>query len=323
MELHIYGKQPSLYTTKNGSVSFTSYNTKCTGNSLYSSCCKKSNTEDKNIRVSLPRSREEKEKIMANKTMKTLDITINMSEVFLTEIGKANKEDILKGIHWLIRSAELDALAYKVRDIKDKVSDALVTLNGNTVNLKNILNKDEFETWENFQSAKKVISELLEETGWNESKWNKVHDIDKSFMMLFALPNIPKNFNSKDLLPNFEASKYVEPLKEYFSEKGTLKKVRSQLEYDFMLMKKGGVWFNGVKVKPTEADTKLFVTRFVGKPKRDTKTGVYDFELKFNNSKRINRETRQNVNDLFAIYLNNRLKQVEVFKQEEKADATK
>ena len=260
---------------------------------------------------------------MANKTMKTLDITINMSEVFLTETGKANKEDIFKGIHWLIRSAELDALAYKVRDIKDKVSDALVSINGNTMNLKNILNKDEFETWENFQSAKKVISELLEETGWNEAKWAKVHDIDKSFMILFALPNIPKNFNSKDLLPNFEASKYVEPLKEYFSEKGTLKKVRSQLEYDFMLMKKGGVWFNGVKVKPTEADTKLFVTRFVGKPKRDTKTGVYDFELKFNNSKRINRETRQNVNDLFAIYLNNRLKQVEVAKQEEMADATK
>lgn len=257
------------------------------------------------------------------KTMKTIDITINMNELFLTEAGKANKEEILKCMHWLIRSAELDALTYKVKDIQDKVALSVVNLSGNTMNLKNILNKDEFETWENFQSAKKVISELLEETGWNEAKWNKVNDIDKSFMMLFALPNIPRNFNSKDLLPNFEASKYVEPLKEYFSEKGSLKKVRSQLEYDFMLMKKGGVWFNGVKVKPTEVDTKLFVTRFVGKPKRDTKTGLYDFELKFNNSKRISKETRQNVNDLFAIYLNNRLKQVEVVKQEEKADATK
>lgn len=257
------------------------------------------------------------------KTMKTIDITINMNEVFLTDEGKANKEEILKCMHWLIRSAELEALAYRVKDIKEKVSEALVSINGNTVNLKNILNKDELEIWENFQSAKQVISELIVATGWNEAKWAKVHDIDKSFIMLFALPNIPKNFSSKDLLPNFEASKYVEPLKEYFSEKGTLKKVRSQLEYDFMLMKKGGVWFHGIKVKPTEADTKLFVTRFVGKPKRDTKTGVYDFELKFNNSKRVSKETRQNVNDLFAIYLNNRLKQVEVVKQEEKEDTTK
>ena len=205
---------------------------------------------------------------------------------------------------------------FKFKVLPFKVVIEFATFSAISLTLKNILNKDEFEIWENYISAKKVISELLEATGWSESKWNKVHDIDKSFMMLFALPNIPKNFSSKDLLPNFEASKYVEPLKEYFSEKGTLKKVRSQLEYDFMLMKKGGVWFNGIKVKPTEADTKLFVTRFVGKPKRDTKTGVYDFELKFNNSKRINKDTRQNVNELFAIYLNNRLQQVEVSKED-------
>lgn len=240
---------------------------------------------------------------MTNKNIiefKTLNITLNLKPTMLTDESVFTK--VSNAINFLVRSAEKEIAQRKIEKIAQKVADASV--DGSTVSLT----EDEKESWDNYNAHIKVLDKLIKKTSYTSKHWDTENEVDKIFLKLIALPNMPTMFAQDiDLLSETQFVELMEMAEDYYNSngKGDYTKMQTQLEYDWYKLKIGGNYFKGVKIKPNATDTKKFLGLFITDIKLD-KDNNYDFVSLWADKKKT-KGVKLAVNKFLAMYITNRL----------------
>lgn len=233
----------------------------------------------------------------------TLNVKANYNHATLRK--EDSVEYVGKVVEWLVRTAELEYANKQVDSIKEKVFEASRT--GSDVSL--VLSKEESETWENFQKHEKTLNEFIEKTEYTEDMWKAENEVDKVFLQLIALPNMPKKFARLDLFSGLDFSKYLNIAEKYYDVvNGKVDTMKNQLEYDFFKLKRGGDIFRGVKIKPNGTDTKKFLALFITDIKED-ENGKFDFKVLYADKKKT-KKISELVNKFLALYIVNRMNAV-------------
>lgn len=240
---------------------------------------------------------------MTNKNIiefKTLDMTLNLKSTMLTDESMFTK--VSNAVNFLVRSAEKEVAQHKIEKISQKIADASV--NNSSVSLT----ADEKESWDNYQAHIKILDALIKKTGYNWDEWKKENEVDKVFMSLVALPNLPNNIAQKiNLLSETQMVNLMMIAEKYYNSngKGDYVPMQNQLAADWLALKFGGKYFKGVKIKPNATDTKKFLGLFITDIKLD-KDGNYDFVSLWADHKKT-KGAKLAVNKFLAMYITNRL----------------
>lgn len=230
----------------------------------------------------------------------TLNITMNYNAMMLTDANLT--ENVNNIVTYLVRTAEKEVAKHKVEKIAQKIADASV--DGSTVSLTD----DEKESWDNYNAHMKVLDKLIKKTSYTAEDWGAENDVDKIFLQLIALPNLPNIFAQDiDLLSETQFVKLMELAEDYYNSngKGDYTQMQSQLEYEWYKLKIGGNYFRGIKFKPNATDTKKFLGLFITDIKLD-KDNNYDFVSLWSDKKKT-KGVKLAVNKFLAMYITNRL----------------
>lgn len=231
---------------------------------------------------------------------KTLDITLNLKTTMLTDESVFTK--VSNAVNFLVRSAEKEVAQHRIEKISQKIADASV--NESTVSLT----ADEEESWENYQAHIKILDTLIKKTGYDWDDWKKENEVDKVFLNLLALPNLPNNIAQNiNLLSEHQMVDLMIIAEKYYNNngKGDHVPMQNQLTHDWLALKFGGKYFKGVKIKPNATDTKKFLGLFITDIKLD-KDGNYDFVSLWTDHKKT-KGVKLAVNKFLAMYITNRL----------------
>lgn len=243
----------------------------------------------------------EKEKTM-KKTIEftTLNITMNYNHATLRDEKSA--EHVAKVINWLVRNAELEDAKNKVKDIREKALEAI----DNGTEISGVLSKEETEIWEEYKKHESHLNTLISKTEYTDDMWKGENEVDKVFLQLIALPNMPKKFARAELVKSENFANYMDIAEKYFSAvNGKVDSMKAQLEKDFRQLHKGGDIFRGVRVRPNGTDTKKFLALFITDIKED-ENGKFDFKVLYADKKKT-KKISELVNKFLALYIVNRM----------------
>lgn len=242
---------------------------------------------------------------MANKniiTFKTLDVHFDYKKEMLK--NEKDVKTVHNAVHYLVHKEEKAQATKKMTTILEKLEESL----GST----DVLTADEKASYENYTEHLTFLDKLIEKTGFTDEKWEKMNEVDKVFLQLIALPNIPKTFGTQvSIISKIQLTTMLDLAEKYFSEENaSCKDMQNQLAYDLFFAKKGGKIFNGIKLKPNATDTKKFLALFITDMKLNA-NHKYDFAPIWNDSKKMER-MQLTINKFLAMYINNRMDLLDV-----------
>lgn len=230
----------------------------------------------------------------------TLNISMNYNRATLR--NEKSAEHVAKVINWLVRNAELEDAKNKVKDVREKALEAID--NGEEISV--VLSKDEIEIWEEYKKHESHLNTLISKTEYTEDMWKAENEVDKVFLQLIALPNMPKKFARAELVKSENFSQYMDIAEKYFATvNGKVDSMKSQLEKDYRQLHKGGDIFRGVRVRPNGIDTKKFLSLFITDIRMND-SGVYDFKVLYTDKKKT-KKVEELVNKFLALYIVNRM----------------
>lgn len=245
----------------------------------------------------------------------TLNIVVKYNANLLKNSSDATT--VSHAVHYIVRNAEKEQANKKIQEIKEKVADS--SMNGSI----EALTDAEKKSWDNYNAHIKMLNKFIEKTGFTPEKWESLNDVDKVFLQLIALPNIPKTFAAS--IEFVDKSHFVDLMniaekyysKEKFStkEKNPLNEMKNQLAYNLFTMKHGGNIFHGVKLKPNATDTKKFLALFVTDIKLNA-NNEYDFAVLWHDKTKT-QAVQIAVNKFIAMYITNRMDNVIIAPAEE------
>ena len=252
---------------------------------------------------------------MTNKNIiefKTLHVHFNYKPTMLKDAN--NVSLVSNAIHYLIHKEEKVQAQKKMEAIFSKLE--------NNVGNLDILTADEKTSYDNYMAHITLLDKLIKKTGFTYDKWDKLHDTDKIFIQLLALPNFPKAFGEQvSIITQNQLLNMLEIAENYYAdENGSCKDMQNQLAYDLFFAKKGGNIFNGIKLKPNATDTKKFLALFITDIKLN-ESGQYDFASIWGDKSKL-KKVQVAVNKFLAMYINNRHELVSISETAPKKDTT-